>query len=713
MIRRITVFLFHALLLIIPLFFTTANDELFEFNKIILLYIFTALIVGTWIMRMIADNVVYWKKTPFDLPIGIFFCSQIISTVLSIHPNTSIFGYYTRFNGGLLSLFSYLALYYAFVNTFEKKEIAGFIGTTLYAGLISSLYAFVEHFGHSPSCLFITGNFDVSCWIQDVKSRVFGTFGQPNWLAAYLIMLIPFLVSRVTAAWMSRQTWIVLWNAILLSIFLSTLLFTQSRSGILGLGVGGVVYVGVIAWCAWKNFSIRHRDGEGSSLQLPFQHSALSAQPLTKKERKKLEKRVQHVIPDSVSFSSVLAPLLLTVCIGVGLALIFGTPVTPSFATIIKKLQMQTKTEQVQSPDASSKAAPTGGTQLEVGGTESGVIRAVVWKGAIAVWKRHPLFGSGVETFAYSYYKDRPMEHNTVSEWDFLYNKAHNEFLNYLATTGLVGLLSYMLLIGWVSLWILRNSHQHPLFAGALLFGYTALHVSNFFGFSTVVVSLLFYLVPALGLLVLLENTDRATPQHATLSGYQWVGILLTACVSIYVATIPLNMWRADASYAEAKRLLAAGKGDHSLKEIQKAITISPVAQGEFQEELGHITSELSISAYKQQQGTMSADLGEMAIRATDEMLQLNPRHLNFYKSRARVLLTLSQIAPDLMKEVLNILNKAQDLAPTDAKLVYNRALLHEQLGDKEQAVVLMKQALEMKPNYDGAWDQLKRIEGK
>ena len=44
----------------------------------------------------------------------------------------------------------------------------------------------------------------------------------------------------------------------------------------------------------------------------------------------------------------------------------------------------------------------------------------------------------------------------------------------------------------------------------------------------------------------------------------------------------------------------------------------------------------------------MSADLGEMAIRASDEMLKLNPRHLNFYKSRARVLLTLSQIAPDL-----------------------------------------------------------------
>ena len=32
--------------------------------------------------------------------------------------------------------------------------------------------------------------FNVSCWQQDVKSRVFATFGQPNWLAAYLEILI-------------------------------------------------------------------------------------------------------------------------------------------------------------------------------------------------------------------------------------------------------------------------------------------------------------------------------------------------------------------------------------------------------------------------------------------------------------------------------------------------------------------------------------------
>ena len=43
-----------------------------------------------------------------------------------------------------------------------------------------SLYAVGEHFG-----------IDASYWVQDVVNRVFSTLGQPNWLAAYLVALFP------------------------------------------------------------------------------------------------------------------------------------------------------------------------------------------------------------------------------------------------------------------------------------------------------------------------------------------------------------------------------------------------------------------------------------------------------------------------------------------------------------------------------------------
>src|SRR3990167_2046009 len=79
--------------------------------------------------------------------------------------------------------------------------------------------------------------------------------------------------------------------------------------------------------------------------------------------------------------------------------------------------------------------------------TESLDIRKIVWKGAVDLGLKNPLFGTGVETFAYSYYLVRPKEHNLTSEWDYLYNKAHNEYLNYFATTGFIGLVAYFFLL--------------------------------------------------------------------------------------------------------------------------------------------------------------------------------------------------------------------------------------------------------------------------
>ena len=65
---------------------------------------------------------------------------------------------------------------------------------------------------------------------------------------------------------------------------------------------------------------------------------------------------------------------------------------------------------------------------LESGGTESGVIRKFVWLGAIEVFKHYPILGTGPETFAFSFPMYKPVGHNLTSEWDFIYNKAHNEF---------------------------------------------------------------------------------------------------------------------------------------------------------------------------------------------------------------------------------------------------------------------------------------------
>src|SRR5690606_34366285 len=101
----------------------------------------------------------------------------------------------------------------------------------------------------------------------------------------------------------------------------------------------------------------------------------------------------------------------------------FGTSFAQLDSLTLPSLMANEQTQSTPSPVIPSTPEAPGG------GTDSGKIRQIVWQGAVDIWKANPVFGSGVETFAYAYYLHRPADHNLTSEWDYLYNKAHNEYL--------------------------------------------------------------------------------------------------------------------------------------------------------------------------------------------------------------------------------------------------------------------------------------------
>lgn len=127
-------------------------------------------------------------------------------------------------------------------------------------------------------------------------------------------------------------------------------------------------------------------------------------------------------------------------------------------------------------------------------GSRTTKIRLLVWKGTLDYIFSSPkvfLIGSGPETFAYSFLPFRLQEMNYTQEWDFLFNKAHNEFLNFWATTGTLGLVTYLYLIVIFLMRMLKASKPLHISFGAAIIGFL---VTNFFGFSVVGTALLFWL---------------------------------------------------------------------------------------------------------------------------------------------------------------------------------------------------------------------------
>lgn len=575
---------------------------------------------------MVIDKKIIFRRTILDIPLFLFFGSQIISTLLSIDPRTSWLGYYSRFNGGLASTISYLALYWAFVSNLDKKDTLLIVRNSLITAAIVAIYGILEHFGRSPSCFILTGYFNVDCWVQDVKTRVFATLGQPNWLAAYLVTLLPLAISNLQfTIYKNKKFWLLASIVIFVAI-----LFTKSRSGLLGIAVAFAIF-GLANLRSIKSF--------------------------------------------------------LVLIIGMILAVaIFGTPWTPSIPTLLSNSQKLT---------GASAPLP------EEGGTESGDIRKIVWRGAIDIFKAYPVFGTGPETFAYAYYQFRPVEHNLVSEWDFLYNKAHNEYLNYLANSGGVGLATYSILITFAVYQIYKNKRFE------LLAGYASILVTNFFGFSVVVIQILFFLLPAIA--VTYSVAEKNEDNKNLLDNLQKIKLLALSLLTLLLLYSVYSYWLADYEYAKAKAELEQGLVTEAIKHFGEASKISP-NEAIYKSKLGLTYSNIAkyfANNKDPQKATASAEVSAVYI---EEAKALSPRNFLVSQERATSYSQLVAADPDYIINTIQTLEELIPYAPTYPKIYYRLGVSYLLINEIELATTNIKKAIELKPDYGEALSALEKI---
>ncbi len=614
----------------------------------ILTYGFTVVIVGTWILKMIEQKSLIFNRTPLDIPILLFLAANILSTIFSMDPHTSIWGYYSRSNGGLLSLVAYLLLYYSFTSNMNFTQVKNVLKWALGSGFLISLWAIFEHFGISLSCLILRGELNDGCWIQDVQARVFASLGQPNWLAAYLAMLIfptfYFLLTATTKKLLFTSG-PLLWGVLLFTLYLA-FTFTYSRGPTLGL-IGGMA---VFLLAAWK-----------------------------------------------FRYSSILISIIILSFLSINL--LFGSALTPF--RLISKFAAPVR------PGINLPANPSG-TQLENGGTESGQIRFIVWEGAMEIFKHNPIFGSGLETFAYSYYQYRPVAHNLTSEWDFLYNKAHNEYLNYLSTTGIVGFGTYLLMIGTFIVFCIKyyvsnikkkiHNTNYILLTTVLLASYVSYLVYNFFLFSVVIITIFFYLFPALAFVVsgstnpVKKLTFYLNPLFARIVKGLVILITFYLLFSIY------KLWFADTIFNQGEKASDAGNPGKAYNLFSLATDLN---NGEpfYRSELAY-SAAAAASALKETDATLSAALKDEALNQLNTTLKMSPNNVSFWRTAVRTYFELSNLDKKYTGSTLAALDEAIKLAPTDPKLFYNKALILESEGKKEESIKNLQTALKLKPNY-------------
>ncbi|MEK9178165.1 MAG: hypothetical protein AAB801_00115, partial [Patescibacteria group bacterium] len=305
----------------------------------------------------------------------------------------------------------------------------------------------------------------------------------------------------------------------------------------------------------------------------------------------------------------------------------------------------------------------------------------------------------------------------------------------YLATTGTVGFLSYLLIISLFVLRVKKASFDAlklklPLFDRlpktsdqtlqglkdplnfSLLAAYFSILVTNFFGFSVVIVNLYFFFIPLFffALTDMLSGKKFEKPLGSSsdvLSNGQKLLTIILLFFALFLIYVLGRQWVADKNYALGYNLSRAGQYEQAYSYLLKATSLRP--EPVFRDELSVNSAILASLVLSQgQDATESANLAlsliQNAEKTSDELVSSHPRNIVFWKSRVRIFYNLAQVDPSYLPKALEAMKKVHELAPTEASISYNLGVLYGQNGELENAVGELERTVRLKPDYRDAW---------
>ena len=188
-------------LVLIPSYFNLLTSRHFEPDKATSLRAIVLIMAAAGLIRVLelggrrtagAAAGSWWRRftiVPLALPTVLYALVFIITTITSVVPGTSFWGSYQRLQGTYTNL-SYMGLATIIVLTLRRREQLERLITVAVLGSLPAIgYGLVQHYQIDPLP-----------WKGDVISRVASTMGNSIFVAAYLLMLVPFALYRAITA---------------------------------------------------------------------------------------------------------------------------------------------------------------------------------------------------------------------------------------------------------------------------------------------------------------------------------------------------------------------------------------------------------------------------------------------------------------------------------------------------------------------------------
>lgn len=231
-----------VLLALLPVTFSKETTESFEYPKVILLQLGAIALAGLGATRLARRGLVpgdgrrllAMLRDPVVVGILLVTVSACVSTATSISPLVSLLGAHESF-AGLTTIAAYTTLFCATRALVEgPADARGLLLAPVMAASIAGMYGLVQLAGLDPLAWGRTSEFGGI-------TRPFATMGHPNFLAAYLVMVLPLGLVVLREAALQRRRVMTGFLGLSTVVSLALIVASVSRGAWLALAVALVV----------------------------------------------------------------------------------------------------------------------------------------------------------------------------------------------------------------------------------------------------------------------------------------------------------------------------------------------------------------------------------------------------------------------------------------------------------------------------------------
>ncbi|MBI5078763.1 O-antigen ligase family protein [Candidatus Saganbacteria bacterium] len=674
---------FLAAVFFTPVIFDRRLGIVFSGTKVAWLRVFVIVLLSVWVIKLIIAKQHRFVRSPLDWPVLTFLFSTTIAALTSIHVYTSFVGFYGRFEG--LSTWYLFGLMFFVVTNYIRsgEQLKRIIATVVSAATLMAVYGLIQRHELDP---YLWGG--VVTW-----QRVIGTIGQPNFLAAYVLMaffltLVLFLEERKVPAaappgWADQI--LPLGSFIFGQVIFIVMIYNLEAHDIFLWYSGFALVTGAALLFAY-NYEKLH----------PFLLDALLGITLL------LNYICLLYTQSRGGYIGFFAGIVLFALVAgrrwvfknwnkvmvLGLLIIAVSAVTmlrPEFSPFERfTSEITTKKEVVAPGEVEGR--------LELKGAAGS--RGETWKSAIKIIADYPLFGIGPEVLKMVFPRYETELFRFKEAFHVKQDRCHNETFDVPVTKGLISFFVYLWLIFTVfktgfDKMMTVSAHQRLMLAGVLAAGFSYL-IQNQFSFGVVAITSLFWVLWGMVMVAVREETSaepQKSLQNLSWADIPWLPVSAVIVIALFPTYVSFLSFQGDVFFKSGKTHLEMGKLPEAVEDLKQSLRVFPFE--------GTTASHLGIAYLNQ--GNM-----EEAIKALSYGTRIDAYNADNFYMLTKIFLSFYDRRVDAKNPLEEAMRNAEIVVKMDpyyAEAYETLGMISERRGDVAGAEQMYEKAFSVNPN--------------